>query len=193
MDCSRPGFPVHHQLLEFTQTYVRWVSDSIQPSYLLSSPSPPSFNLSQHLSQLFASNGQSIGVSASASVLPMNIQHWSPLGWTGLISLISKGLARVFSSTAVLSEWKSLGHVWLFATPWTAACQASLSITNSWSMVKLMSVESVMASNYLIVCWPLLLPPSMFPSIGVFSNESVLHIRWPNYWSFSFSINHSNE
>jgi len=88
---------------------------------------------------------------------------------------------------------QSLSHVWLFATPWTAACQDSLSITNPWSLVKLMSIESVMLSSYLILCRPLLLPPSIFPSIRVFSNESVLHIRWPKYWSFSFSISPSNE
>ena len=82
-------------------------------------------------------------------------------------------------------------HVCLFATPWTAARQASLSITNSWSLLKLMSIESVMPSNHLILCHPLLLP-SILPSIGVFSNESVLRIRWPQYWSFSFSITPSN-
>ena len=81
----------------------------------------------------------------------------------------------------------------LFATPWTAAHQASLSITNSWSLLKLMSIESVMPSNHLIFCCPLLLPPSIFPSIRVFSSESVLHIWWPKYWSFSFSISPSNE
>ena len=79
------------------------------------------------------------------------------------------------------------------ATPWTAACQASLSITNSQSLLKLMSIESVMPSNHLILCHPLLLPPSIFPSIRVFSNASVLHIRWSQYWSFSFSISPSNE
>ena len=77
--------------------------------------------------------------------------------------------------------------------PWTAARQASLSITNSWSLLKLMSIESMMPSNHLILCCPLFLPPSIFPSIRVFSNESVLHIRWPKYWSFSFSISPSNE
>jgi len=81
----------------------------------------------------------------------------------------------------------------LFVTPWTAARQASLSITNSRSLLKLMSIESVMPSNHLILCFPLLLPPSIFPSIRVFSNESVLRIRWPKYWSFSFSISPSNE
>ena len=80
-----------------------------------------------------------------------------------------------------------------FATPWTTARHASLSITNSWSLLKLMSIESVMPSNHLILCRPLLLPPSIFPSIRVTSNESALCIRWPKYWSFSFSISPSNE
>ena len=86
-----------------------------------------------------------------------------------------------------------LSHVWLFVTLWTAAHQTSLSITNSWSLLRLMSIESVMPSNHLILCHPLLLPPSIFPSIRVFSNGSVLRIRWPKYWSFSFSISPSNE
>ena len=88
---------------------------------------------------------------------------------------------------------QSLSRVQLFATPWTAAHQASLSITNSQSLLKLMSVELVMPSNHLILCRPLLLLPSIFPSIRVFSNESALHIRWPKYWSFSFNISPSNE
>ena len=92
-----------------------------------------------------------------------------------------------FSSVQLLS------HVRLFATPWTAARQASLSITNSRSLLKLKSIESVMPSNHLILCHPLLLLPSIFPSIRVFSNETVLHIRWPKYWSFSFSISPFNE
>ena len=92
-----------------------------------------------------------------------------------------------FSSVQLLS-W-----VWLFVTPWTAAPQASLSITNSRSLLKLMSIESVMPSKHLILCRPLLLPPSIFPIIKVFSNESVLPIRWPKYWCFSFSISPSNE
>ena len=85
-----------------------------------------------------------------------------------------------------------LCHVWLFVTPWTAARQISLPFTISQSLLKLMSIESVMPSNHLILCRPLLLP-SIFPSIRVFSNESVPHIRWPKYWSFSFSISLSNE
>ena len=88
---------------------------------------------------------------------------------------------------------QSLSHVWLFVTPWTAACQASLSITNSRSLPKLMSVESVIPSTHLTLSHPLLLLPSIFLTIRVFSNESVLHIRWPKYWSFSFSISPSNE
>ena len=84
-------------------------------------------------------------------------------------------------------------YVQLFATPWTTACQASLSITNSQSSPEPMSIESVMPSNHLILCHPLLLLPSVFPNISVFSNESALHIRWPKYWSFSFSISPSNE
>ena len=88
---------------------------------------------------------------------------------------------------------QSVSRVRLFATPGTAACQASLSITSSWSLLKLMSFESVMLSNYLILCRPLLLLPSIFPSIRVFSNESALHIRWSKYWSFSFNISPSNE
>ena len=91
------------------------------------------------------------------------------------------------------SSVQSLSCVWLFVTPWTAARQVSLSITNFWSLLKLMSIDSVMPSNHLILCHPLLLLPLIFPSIKVFSNEPVLHIRWPKYWSFSFSISPSNE
>ena len=86
-----------------------------------------------------------------------------------------------------------LSHVQLFATPWTVARQVSLSITNTWNLLKLMSIELVMPSSYLILCRPLLLPPSVFPSIRVFSNELALHIRWSKYWSFSFSISPSND
>ena len=94
---------------------------------------------------------------------------------------------RQFSSVQLPS------HVWLFATPWTAALQASLSINNSQSLLKLMPIESVMTSSRLILCHPLLLPPLIFPSIMVFSNESALRMRWPKYWSFSFNISPSNE
>ena len=93
----------------------------------------------------------------------------------------------------MISSVQSFSHVWLFATPWTAVRHASLSITKSWSLLKHMSIELVMPSKHLILCHPLLLLPSIFPSIRVFSNESALHIRWPKHWSFSFSISPSNE
>ena len=94
---------------------------------------------------------------------------------------------------AKFSSVQLLSHVRLFATPWTVAHQASLSMVNSQSLLKLMSIESVMPSNHLILCHPLLLLPSVFPSIRVFSNESTLHTRWPKYWHFSFSISSSSE
>ena len=96
-------------------------------------------------------------------------------------------VATIFSSV------QSLSCVWHFLTPWTAACKASLSITNSWSSLRLMSIESVMPSNHLILCCPVHLPLSIFPSIRVFSNELVLRIRWPKCWSFNFSSSPSNE
>ena len=91
------------------------------------------------------------------------------------------------------SSVQSLSHVRLFAIPWTAACQASLSITNSQSLLKHMAIELVMSSSYLLLWYPLVLLPSIFPSIRVFSNEPALHVRWPKYWSFSFNISPSNE
>ena len=106
---------------------------------------------------------------------------WFGHTWLRLIFL---DLSSVQFSRSVVSNFK---------TPWTTACQASLSITNSQSLLKLMSIESVMPSNHLMLCHPLLLLPSIFPSIRVFSNESALHIRWPKYWSFSFNISPSNE
>ena len=123
MNRSTPGLPVHHQLLEFTQTHVHRVRDAIQPSHPPSSRSPAQF-----------------------------------------------------------SSVQSLSRVQLFVTPWTAACQVSLSITNSQSLLKLTFIESVMPSNHLILCRPLLLLPSIFPSIRVFSNESAPCIRWPKYF-----------
>ena len=108
-----------------------------------------------------------------------------------LPQIILSLITTQFSSVQFSSVTQLLSHV--FATPWTTARQASLSITNSRSPPKPMSMESVMPPNHLILCHPLLLPPSIFPSIRVFSNESVLHIRWPKYWSFSFSISPSNE
>ena len=102
-------------------------------------------------------------------------------------------MEREVCSRYKFSLVQSLSHVQLFMQPWTAVCQASLSFTISQGLLKLMSIESVMPSNHLIHCHPLLLLPSIFPSIRVFSNESVLHIRWPKDWSFSFSISPSNE
>ena len=106
---------------------------------------------------------------------------------------INENFILIYFLYLQFSSVQSLSYVRLFATPWTAARQASLSITNSWSLLKLMSIESVMPSNYLILCCPLLLLPSTFPSIRVLSNESALRIRWPKYWSFSFNISPSNE
>ena len=115
----------------------------------------------------------------------------SPLPVSGshpVLELQGKGSPSQSPSSVQL-----LSCVQLSVTPWTAACQASLSVSNSQSLLKLMSIESVMPSNHLVLCCPLLLPPSVFPSIRVFSNEAVLHICWPKYWSFSFSISPSSE
>ena len=102
-------------------------------------------------------------------------------------------LQQLEDSTQFQAQVHSLSHVWLFVTPWTAACQASLSTTDSQSLLKLMSIVSVMPSNHLILCYPLLLPLSIFPSIRVFSSELVLYIRYPKHWRFSFSISPSSE
>ena len=115
-------------------------------------------------------------------------EHRLAIGFGVLLALILREYA-CFQFSSV----QSLNHVQPFVTPWTAARQVSLSITNSWSFLKPMSVKSVMPSNNPILCCPLLLLPSIFPSIRVFSNESVLCIRWPQYWSFSFNISPSNE
>ena len=125
----------------------------------------------------------------SPSWLIFYISYFSPslfLHFVFLAPCLEK-LLHVFSVSSV----QSLSHVQLFATPWTAVYQAFLS--NSWSLLKLMSIESVMPSNHLVLCGPLLLPPSIIPRTRIFSNESVLRIRWPKYWSFSFSISPSSE
>ena len=109
----------------------------------------------------------------------------------GFVLVISGSLAP--RAEAEFSSVQSFSHVRLFATPWTAACQASLSVTKSWSLLWFMSIELVMPSNYLILCCPLLLLPSLFPIIRVFSNELTFCTRWPKYWSFIFSISPSNE
>ena len=140
----------------------------------------------------------SVSLSTSCSRTGKTKPRWGNQNiaclWTVRRGQGSSGVTVPFSLQRYqFSAAQSLSRVRLFATPWIAARQASLSITNSQSLLKLMSIESVMPSNHLILCRPLLLLPSIFPSIRVFSNESVLPIRWPKYWSFSFSISPSNE
>ena len=116
--------------------------------------------------------------------------------WQSYVDVVSVSLKTYFSlfkKAIQFSSVQSLSCVWLLVTPWAAACQASFIITNSRNLLKLMSTESVTPSNHLILCHPLLFLPSIFPSIRVFSSESILYIRWPKYWSFSFSISPSNE
>ena len=187
MDCSIPGFPVLHHLPELAQTHVPWVSDDIQPSHPLLSPSPPAFNLSQHQGLL-----QRVGSSHQvAKLLVLQLQISPSNEYSGLISF------RI--------DWFDL-----FAVPFSSVTQLCPTIcspmdcstlgwpapptpTNSWRLLKLMSTELVMTFNHLILCCPLLLPPSIFPSIRIFWNEPFLHIKWPKYWSFSFSISPTNE
>ena len=165
MDCSMPGFLVHHKLLECAQTHVYQVGDAIQPSQPPSSPSHSTFYLSQHQG-LF----QGVGfLHQVTKVLEFQLQH-EPFAVVQLISCVQ-----------------------LFVTPSTVALQSSLSYTISQSLLKLMSIDLVMPPNNLILCHPLLLLTSIFPSIMVFSDESDLHIRWPKYWNFNFSISPSNE
>ena len=153
-----PGFPVHHQLLELAQTHVHQVSDAVQPSHSLSSPSPPAFNLSQasgssQMSQVFASGGQSIGVSALASGLPMNIQDWFPLGWTGLISLQSKRLSRVFSNTPVQILWCSAFFIVQLSHPYVTTGKTKA--LTRWTFVsKIMSLLFNMLSRLVIAFLP---------------------------------------
>ena len=115
---------------------------------------------------------------------------WWVFRWLPCPGILNSAVVNI---RVQFSSVQSLSRVQLFATPWTAARQTSLSITNSWSLLQLMSIELMMASNHLILCCPLLLLPSIFLSIRVFSNKSVLHIRWPKYWSFSRSISPSSE
>ena len=151
MDCSTPGFPVHHQLLELTQTYVHWVSDAIQPSHLCCPLLlPPSSLVSGSFlkSQLFKSGGQSTGASASTSVLPVNSQDWFPLGWTGWISLQSKGLSRVLSNTTVQK------HQFFGAQPslWS---NSHIRALTWWTFVgKVMSLLFNMLSRFVLAFLP---------------------------------------
>ena len=146
------------------------MSDSLQPHGLYSPWNSP---------------GQNTGVGS------LSLLRWSsqPRDQT----LVSHIAGRFFTSWAIFSSVQSLSRVWIFATPWIVALQASLSITNSQNSHKLMSIESVIPSSHLILCRPLLLLPPIPPSIRVISNESTLHMRWPKYWSFSFSISPSKE
>ena len=173
---STPGFPVHHQL---DQTHVHWVGDTIQPFYLLSSLSPPAFNLSQHqglnpMSQFLTSVGQSTGASASASVFPMNIQDWFPLGWTGCISLLSKGLSRVFSNTTVksisslaLSFMVQLSHPYMTTgktialTRWTFVAKV---ISLLFNMLSRLVISFLLRSKHLLISW-LQSPSAVFWSL----------------------------
>ena len=161
MNHSTPGLPVHHQLPEFTQTHVHRVGDAIQPSHPMSSPSPPAPNSSQH------------------QVLFQWVNSLLQVAKTKKEDL--KGYCQIYQE---FSWVQSVSRVRLFATPWIAAHQASLSIINSRSSLRLTSIESVMPSSHLILCRPLLLLPPVPPIIRVFSNESTLHMRWPKYWSF---------
>ena len=131
----------------------------------------------------------------------MEIREFPMLHWLRLHASNARGTGSILcqgtkiprDTSVQFSSIPLLSHVQLFAIPWTVAHQASLFITNSWSLLKLMSIESVMPSNHLILCCPLLHLPSVFPSIRVFSNESALHSRWPKYWSFNFNISPSNK
>ena len=153
MDCSTPGLPVHHQLPEHTQTHVYWVGDAIQPSHPLSSPSPPTFNLSQHqgLFQWVVLLIRCPSVGTSASVLPKNIQDWFPLGLTGWISLQSKRLSRVFSNTTVL--WRSaffmvqLSHLYM-------TIGKTIALTRQSFVGKVMSLLFNMLSSLVITFLP---------------------------------------
>ena len=185
MDCSPPGSSVHG----ISQVRVlEWVAIALSPSSLLIC-----------FLSLYISFFKVLNINEIIQLF------WGGGGMVFTQHIIMKFVPVIHLFLSQSSKIKLLcGHIKmylfssvaqfrLFATPWTAACQASLSITNSQSLLKLMSIELVMLPNHLNFCRPLFLPPSIFPSIRVFSNESVLHIRWPKYWSFSFSISPSNE
>ena len=170
MNRNMPGLPVHHPLPEFTQTHIHWVSDAIQPFHPLSSPFPPAFNFfpassSFPRSLLFSSGGQKIRASASASVPPMNIQDWFPLGWTGFFSLLSKGLSRVFSSTTIwkqqyfssqLSLWfNSHIHAWLLENAIALTIQTFVSKVMAllFNMLSRFVIAFLPRSKHLLILW----------------------------------------
>ena len=159
-------------LLYFTNLYWSLTTEYSNPQY--------SLQFSRHSSRLLG--------YIRIDNMELSFQRWAV--FSSMMEMFYSCLAQCGICIVFV---QSLSHARLFVILWRAACQASLSITNSWSLLKLMSIESVMPSNHLSLCLPLLLPPSIFPSIRVFSNESVLHIRWPKYWSFSFNISPSNE
>ena len=185
MACSTPALPVHHQLQEPTQTHVHWVSDAIQPSHPLLPPASPSFNLSQHQGllqgQFSVSGGQSIGVSASTSVLPMNIQDWFPLGWTCWIYLQSKGLSKVFSNTIVQRQQ-------FFSTPGSAVlyCLLEFAQTHVHWVGDAIQPSHPLSSSSPPVC-------NLSQHQGLFQWVSSSNQVAKVYWSFSFSISPSNE
>ena len=188
--CPSPTPRVHPNPCPSSQ----WCHPTISFSVIPFSACPQSFPAPRSfpMSSFFSSGGQSIAVSALAPVLAMIIQSWFPLGLTGVYIYIYL-LFQILCPCGIFSSVQSLSRVWLFVTPWIAARQASLSITNSRSSLRLMSIESVMPSNHLILCHPSLILPPIPPSIRVFSNVSTLCMRWPKYWSFSFSIISSKE
>ena len=160
--------------------------DSVSQTTFLSS-----FKLLQHQRDIHKVWGQKI---CSAIMIKNTLQIYLKYVYERQTQWVrDKKREKLYETFIYISSVQLLSHVRLFATSWTAALQVSLSITNSQSLPKLMSIESVMPSNHLILCHPLLLPPSIFPRIRVFSNASVLCIRWPEYWSFSFNISPSNE
>ena len=176
-----------------------WVPSIFYPGYFVSIKARlPCLHACCWISSVLSYSLQSYALWPTRLLCP-----WDFLGRNTRVGCTpsSRGSSRPRDQTHVslhllhhqFSSVQSLSRVWLFATPWTAAHQASLSNTSSQSLPNLMSIESVMPSNHLILCHPLLLLPSIFPSIRVFSNESALWFRWPKYWSFSFSVSPSNE
>ena len=199
MDCSPPGFSVHGILQARIPKWVAmpssrasfWPKDQTHIAYVsciagrFFTAEPPGKPQTKIANNYWAFLWRSCARHFIWSIFP---NSWKLLYMIELLFAESiHGRVRNWSSVQLLS------HIWLFETLWTEAHQASLSITNFRSLLKLVSTKLVMPSNHLIFCLPFLLPPSIFPNIRVFSNQSVLHIRWPKYWSFSFSINLSSD
>ena len=198
MNRGTTGLPVHHQLPEFTQTHVHRVGDAIKPSHPLLSPFPPVPNPSQHQS-LFQWVNSSHEV---AKVLEFQLHQIPSKKEEREESILAERMCTwdVYYLPQAQDQLKLMirkllffSRVWLFAAPCPAACQSSLSFTISQSLLKIMFIESKLSSNHLLQCHPLLLLPSIFPSVRVISNESAFHIRRPKYWSFGFSIHPSND